>query len=210
MSKKKSVKKKTSKKSVSKIRKSKSSARRKKDIHVEKVLVENFVALQKVMANLSTKFDNLSGQISKLLELFEISAKTLVQKDFELGGKDSKKMLEKIDNLLEQNKVIARGLTLLHEPETKQMTPSNIPQQIPQTNSRTNTLQTTQTLPIQQPPQQMQKPPAPLFSQMAKEEDSLNQNINEYQKSRDIDESSNVNFDIGRQKAEEKKNEFGI
>ncbi|KHO55254.1 MAG: hypothetical protein QT10_C0004G0041 [archaeon GW2011_AR19] len=38
---------------------------------VEKILVENFVSLQKVMTNLSVKFDELSSQISKLLELFE-------------------------------------------------------------------------------------------------------------------------------------------
>ena len=40
-------------------------------IGVEKILVENFVSLQKVMTNLSLKFDNLAFQISKLLELFE-------------------------------------------------------------------------------------------------------------------------------------------
>jgi len=33
---------------------------------VNKVLVENFVSLQKVMVDTSIKFDNLSGQISKL------------------------------------------------------------------------------------------------------------------------------------------------
>ena len=47
------------------------SPKNERDIQTEKILVENFVALQKVMVNLSIKFDNLSGQISKLLELFE-------------------------------------------------------------------------------------------------------------------------------------------
>jgi hypothetical protein len=79
---------------------------------VEKVLVENFVSLQKVMTNLAVKFDNLSDQISKLLELFEISAKTLAEKGA-MG--DDKKILEKIDSLLDQNKVIAKGIALLHE-----------------------------------------------------------------------------------------------
>ena len=83
---------------------------------VEKILIENFVSLQKVMTNLSIKFDNLTKQISKLLELFEISAKTLAEKDLEIEKKgSSKKVIEKIDNLLEQNKIIARGLTLIHE-----------------------------------------------------------------------------------------------
>lgn len=82
---------------------------------VEQVLIENFVSLQKVMTNLAVKFDSLSSQISKLLELFEISAKSLAEKDFSTGEKDDKVVSQKLDNLLEQNKIIARGITLLHE-----------------------------------------------------------------------------------------------
>jgi hypothetical protein len=83
---------------------------------VDSVLIENFVSLQKVMTNLAVKFDNLSGQISKLLELFEISAKTLAEKDYSIGEeKVDKKLVEKLDNVLEQNKIIARGVALLHE-----------------------------------------------------------------------------------------------
>ncbi len=106
------------------------------ELKIEKVLVENFVSLQKVMTNLSVKFDNLTKQISKLLELFEISAKALAEKDFDLekGGKN-KKIIEKIDNLLEQNKTIARGLTFMHEkiPEQKfSYPPVQAPQQTQQ------------------------------------------------------------------------------
>lgn len=107
------------KKSRNHVRKKKVSA---KIIHVktsntEKILVENFVSLQRVMTNLSLKFDNLASQISKLLELFEISAKTLVNKDFSLekGDKENKGVIAKLDNLIGQNKIIARGLTLMHE-----------------------------------------------------------------------------------------------
>lgn len=85
---------------------------------INKKLVENFVALQKVMANLSVKFDNLSDQITKLLELFEISAKAMAEKNYEMHkDSDDKKVLEKIDTLIEQNKIIAKGLTMLHEGE---------------------------------------------------------------------------------------------
>ena len=96
----------------------KSITRTSSEVKVEKILIENFVALQKVMTNLSIKFNNLATQISKLLELFEISAKALAEKDFSLEKEtnENKKIIEKIDNLLEQNKIIARGLTLLHEP----------------------------------------------------------------------------------------------
>lgn len=83
---------------------------------VDKVMMENFVGLQKVLTNLVIKFDNLSDQIGKLLDLFEISAKAMAEKDFEqFKGTDNKEMLEKMDKLLEQNKVIAKGLTLMHE-----------------------------------------------------------------------------------------------
>lgn len=86
------------------------------DFKVEKVLIENFVSLQKVMTNMAVKFDNLSNQISKLLELFEISAKTLAEKDYETKDREeAKKIAEKLDNLLDQNKVIAKGIALLHE-----------------------------------------------------------------------------------------------
>jgi hypothetical protein len=87
-------------------------------IKVEQVLVENFVSLQKVMTNLAVKFDSLSNQISKLLELFEISAKTLAEKgSLAEENKEDKKVVEKLDNLLEQNKIIAKGIALLHEQE---------------------------------------------------------------------------------------------
>lgn len=100
---------------------------------IDKALIENFVSLQKVMVNLSVKFDNLTTQISKLLDLFEISAKALAEKDFASGkeSKETKKILDKVDIMLEQNKIIARGLTLLHEPQASEqaLRPPMPPQQ---------------------------------------------------------------------------------
>ena len=85
-------------------------------LNIEKALIENFVSIQKVIVNLSAKIDNLTTQISKLLELFEISAKALAEKNFQItGDRGSEKIAQKIDTLLDQNKVIARGLTLMHE-----------------------------------------------------------------------------------------------
>lgn len=87
------------------------------DARTEKILIENFVALQRVMTHLSERFDSLGTQISKMLNLFEISAKALAEKEFntEKENKDVKKMVEKFDILLEQNKTIAKGLILLHD-----------------------------------------------------------------------------------------------
>jgi len=91
---------------------------------LDKILVENFVSLQKIMVNLSIKLENLTKQISDLLELFEISAKVLAEKEsvHERNSKDTEKVIKKIDTLLDQNKIIARGLTLMHEkmPESPQ------------------------------------------------------------------------------------------
>ncbi len=93
---------------------------------IEQVLIENFVSLQKVMTNLAVKFDNLSVQISKLLELFEISAKTLAEKDYSIKTEPDKKVSEKLDTLLEQNKIIAKGITLLHESNSPEYPSQNV------------------------------------------------------------------------------------
>ena len=120
----------------------------------ERILIENFVSLQKVMVNLSIKFDNLNNQISRLLNLFEISAKALAEKGIDTEG--NKEMIGKIDNLLEQNKLIARGLTLMHETKggpipIQQQTQSPTMQNIqPQITQRTQEIQKTSAFPPQQ------------------------------------------------------------
>jgi len=88
-----------------------------RDTKVEKALVDNFIALQKVMVNLSSKFDNLSTQISKLLELFEISAKALAQKEVESGEEsgDTREIMGRLDSLHEKTGLIGKGLALMHE-----------------------------------------------------------------------------------------------
>ena len=113
------------------------------DLRVEKVLVENFIALQQVMTTLSVKFDNLSNQISKLLELFEISAKSLAEKDFntERGSANTEKISKQMDSLLEQNKIIARGMTLIND-RILEKTPSEMspaPSGLKQINPNQNT-----------------------------------------------------------------------
>jgi len=96
---------------------SSSTAKSVVDKKIHDALIENFISLQKVMVNLSVKFDGLSGQISKLLELFEISAKALAEKEFSTTpeNKDNKEVIDKMSEIAEQNKIIARGLTLMHD-----------------------------------------------------------------------------------------------
>lgn len=87
-----------------------------KEKSVETKLLENFVSLQRVMVNLSEKFDGLSNNISKLLELFELSATALAKKDINFTKPmDEEKIIGKLNHILDQNKTIARGLALMSE-----------------------------------------------------------------------------------------------
>jgi len=91
---------------------SKTTSTRKISTETNKILIENFVNLQKVFTNLATKLDNLSDNITKLLQLFEISARSFAEKQ-ELGS--DKEFLDKLNTLMDQNKTIAKGLTLMEE-----------------------------------------------------------------------------------------------
>src|SRR3989338_1723333 len=87
-----------------------------KNTGTEKTLNENFVELQRVMTNLAINFDSLSKKISRLLELFEASAKSLAEKDFDSGNPNANKEIkERLDVLLDQNKILARGVSMLHD-----------------------------------------------------------------------------------------------
>lgn len=113
------------KKITKKISHSSQSDQNKKNI--EKILIENFADFQRVMLKLSNNFENLSKRISDLLDLFEDSAQILVKNEIE-SNKDknyNKEILEKMDKILNQNKIIAKGLTLIHEKNlvTEEITP---------------------------------------------------------------------------------------
>lgn len=96
---------------------------------LEQALLNNFVNLQKVLTNLSVKFEELSRNISKLLELFEISAKSFAENYSGEGvGKGDKEFLKKLDSLLDQNKTIARGIMLMEEKIRHRSTPPPSPQ----------------------------------------------------------------------------------
>ncbi len=95
---------------IKKIKKSTSENSKKNE-----VLAENFVGIQKVLIELSLKLNDLSNNLSKLLKLFEMSAETLVKKDFNISDEDEEKILKKLDLMSEQNKLIAKGVALMHE-----------------------------------------------------------------------------------------------
>ncbi len=147
-----------------------------KEENLSRILIENFVSLQKVQTNLSTKIDDLSTKISKLLELFEISAKSLADREFEIE-KDNRETLEKMNTLLDQNKILARGVSLMHErmpydqfphPSQPQLPPQQ-PQPIPQPQQNYSHMQemSPSPPPFQQPPMNLQTQKRPLAQEMS-------------------------------------------
>ncbi len=102
----------TKKKTNSKARpKSKVASTKKSIVYNEQVFIENFVNLQHAMTNMSIQFGELSQNITKLLKVFEESAKTLAKTEKQIDSGVG----EKIDSLLSQNKTIARGLVLMED-----------------------------------------------------------------------------------------------
>lgn len=82
---------------------------------LENKLVQNLIELQKINVTMIEKFDKLTNQISSLLSLFEMTAKSFAEHPaYQVSEKD-KEFLEKIDKLLEQNKTIAKGLIMMEE-----------------------------------------------------------------------------------------------
>mgnify|MGYP001573294857 CR=1 FL=1 len=98
----------------------------KQTVDINQVLLDNFINLQKVLTNLAVKFEDLSNNISKLLQLFELSAKSLADKP----GKNpeiDQEFLKKLDSLLEQNKVISKGIMLMEDRVRNRMQPPIMP-----------------------------------------------------------------------------------
>lgn len=102
----------------------------------EQLLIENFAGLQKAMMNLSVKFENLSDNISNLLNVFELSAKDYVQK---AGPENDKELIHKLNSLLDQNKTIAKGLVLIEEKVRHRTDTNPIPRRPASQSSFSNT-----------------------------------------------------------------------
>lgn len=95
--------------------KSKSSTK-KVDREIEHAILQNLVELQKVQTGMSEKFSHLAKEISSLLALFEVTARNFAKNipENDQFTKD-KEFLDKIDKLLDQNKTLAKGLTIMEE-----------------------------------------------------------------------------------------------
>ncbi len=84
------------------------------------MLLENSIALQKMLTGLATDLKTLNKKISSLLKLFEEASTAF--KGAKIKGKGPaakaeipKELIDKVDALVKQNKTIARGLLLLEK-----------------------------------------------------------------------------------------------
>lgn len=131
---------------------------------IQQALIDNFISLQKVMTNLSVKFEELSTNMSKLLQLFEISAKTFAEKysTQELAQENAvdTELIKKLSILLDQNKLISRGIMLIEE---KMRDRNNIFEQPQPQGQPLQQYPYPMMLPSMQPQQFSQQPPAPSF-----------------------------------------------
>ena len=82
---------------------------------LEDQTLQSLIELQKVHVNLAEKFDKLAQQIQNLLALFELAARNFAKQPHMQSTERDKEFLDKIDRLLDQNKVLAKGLTLMEE-----------------------------------------------------------------------------------------------
>ncbi len=93
----------------------KKSSKRVVSEKIELSLAKNIIELQKIHTNMIEKFDKLSDQLTVLLNLFESTARTFASNPEIKASEKDREFLEKIDKLLEQNKTIAKGLTMIEE-----------------------------------------------------------------------------------------------
>ena len=82
---------------------------------IPKALIDNLVGLQRVQTNLAEKLDAQTKQISELLKLFETTAKSFAENPAVLTAERDKEFIDKINQLIEQDKVIAKGIVYIEE-----------------------------------------------------------------------------------------------
>lgn len=96
-------------------------------------LLENNASLQKASLNLIETSTILIKRIDKLVSIFEDASKHVT--DVELNDERLKNLTGRLENLLEQNKEIARGLILLEQyirSKTPEVPRTQFSQQVPE------------------------------------------------------------------------------
>lgn len=110
---------------------------------LEEQTIQNLIELQKIHVNMVEKFDKLTIQIEGLLALFESAARNFAKQPSMQNTEKDKEFLDKIDKLLDQNKILAKGLTMMEEKMRERVygTPSIISQTRPSFNPQNPQMQ---------------------------------------------------------------------
>lgn len=97
---------------------------------IKEDLASHLVRLENVLSNLAIKLDNLANNINHLLILFEESAKSIQEKQPE----SNTDLTNSLKTLLDQNKIIAKGISIIEERLRRQIPPpQSYPRYIPPT-----------------------------------------------------------------------------
>ncbi len=108
----------------------------------QELLIENFIGLQKAMITLSIKFENLSDNITKLLGVFELSAKDAMANGGRTTPSVDRELMNRINMLLDQNKNLMNSVRNI-ENRPKEVPQHSMPQMqsIPQGMQQSQPLQ---------------------------------------------------------------------
>jgi hypothetical protein len=92
---------------ISKTIKIKETTRNTSTGDTEKLLLENFIALQDALVNIGSDLKDLNKKITSMLELFENASKAYEEKP------ESRSLSNKLNEIIEQNQTIAKSIILL-------------------------------------------------------------------------------------------------
>tara|TARA_Y100000310_G_scaffold315639_1_gene366417 strand:- start:399 stop:944 length:546 start_codon:yes stop_codon:yes gene_type:complete len=124
---------------------------------LEEKMIENMNSLQKVNINIAEKFDGLTKELSKLLGLFETTAQIFANDPMHQVTDKDTEFLEKVNEVLDQNKTIAKGLTIMEDKLRNREYP-----ELPRYTTPVKEVHVPQQMPPQNPPAHM---PQQMFQQ---------------------------------------------
>jgi len=91
------------------------------------IVIENNIALQKIVIDLASEMKKISREVSEMLDMFKEATKSISSEktESEIKKSDMDELKNKIEELVEQNKIIAKGILLLESSVgTKEKYPS--------------------------------------------------------------------------------------
>lgn len=87
-----------------------------------KILIENSVRLQNSLADTLIVMNKLLKQQSEMIEIFREASKHI--NDIDVKDENLRPLIKRLDDLLNQNRTIARGLVLLEKYVKERATPT--------------------------------------------------------------------------------------